>query len=573
MLNKKGWFGGLWLSCVIAVFSFSTNLFAYNPFQDLRQVRNNLNQIYWRIIANNTVLETPGKGQNSWIKKSIYDTSIKKVIGKAIGDCVTSENEFQGKESGGVVTFEVSPINLEYSIANWNAVVLYNLVEYVKRSVRYGNCKRNNTVYAIPEGFEKYEKVTFEQIKEDLIAHYTTLYQNAGYANKVSELKESIGLAISDIKKYDSALKLVSTLEKVMQTAYQYDCLDTRLWRIKTLRDISKRAQNWLDYGKNMFSTAEKYVQKLQKFAEDSSQKIKDENKKDEKSKQLWKYQNGTKTWPQLIESCKSTSKELTQGWKKNQIDKLQQSLNEFITEQKLDQKDEDLYNDNLINDEVIVEVANILSDIISKLESLYKEDVFSYVNGCYTFAESYSKECICVELSVKPLDFESFKQPDNSDANDLMQARTLHLAPELKQIQDEGRPRAWCLFLNQKIKSPFSANQNYIQESNLVFDIDPSFQKTPALDYIKTTIPVRKATGSNKLNNKQLIKYDTDRKGPKYGVLDNREKLEVAYCSRRDYDDIKFKAEDPILGNIVAMIEDLIDELHWKKKARQRME
>ena len=106
MLNKKGWFGGLWLSCVIAVFSFSTNLFAYNPFQDLRQVRNNLNQIYWRIIANNTVLETPGKGQNSWIKKSIYDTSIKKVIGKAIGDCVTSENEFQGKEYGGVVTFE-----------------------------------------------------------------------------------------------------------------------------------------------------------------------------------------------------------------------------------------------------------------------------------------------------------------------------------------------------------------------------------------------------------------------------------------------------------------------------------
>ena len=285
-------------------------------------------------------------------------------------------------------------------------------------------------MYAIPEGFEKYEKVTFEQIGQDLIAHYTTLYQNAGHANKISELKDSIGLAISNIKEYDSALKLVSTLTNVMNTAYQYDYLDTRLWRIKTLRDLEDRVKKWVDYGNKIFSTAEKYVQKLKIFAENSLKKIKDENKTDEKGEQLWKYKNGTKTWPELIASCKRTSKELTEGWKKNQIDKLQQSLNEFIKEQKLDQKDEDLYNENLINDKVIVEVANILSDIISRLKFLYKEDVFLHVNDPYKFAEFYSKECICVEFSVKPLKLESIPRPDNSDANDLMQARTLHLAP-----------------------------------------------------------------------------------------------------------------------------------------------
>ena len=546
--------------------SFSSACFAsgyighYDEDRELLKVCNNLNQIYWRIIANNAILEGPNSGQHSWIKKSIYDTSIKKVIGKAIGDCVTGENEFQGKEYGGVVKFEKT-IPWTYERKHWNAVVLYNLVEYEKRSVRYKSCKQNNTMYAIPEGFEKYEKVTFEQIEQDLIEHYKELYQKAGHANNISELKDSIGLAISDIKKYDSALKLVSTLEKVMQTAYQYDCLDTRLWRIKTLRDLEDRVKKWVDYGNKIFSTAEKYVQKLQKFAEDSWDKIAElpEEKQDKEGISIWKSRRA---------ECLGYS---------DRLKKLRKSYvgasKKWLNKQKvLVQTDENLYNENLINDEVIVEVANILSDIISRLKFLYKEDVFLHVNDPYTFAEFYSKECICVEFSVKPLKLESIPRPDNSNADDLMQARTLHLAPELKQIREEGVSRDWYLLLNQKIKSPFFANPKYIQESNLVF-INPMFQKTPALDYIKTTIPVRKATGSDKGNNKQLIEYDTDRNGPKYGVLDNREKLEVAYCSRRDYHDIKFKAEDPILGNIVAMIEDLIDELHWKKKARQRME
>ena len=523
----------------------------------MQQVRNNLNQIYWRIIANNAILETPDKGQNSWIKKSIYDTSIKKVIGKAIGDCVTCENEFQGKEYGGVVTFEKTT-PWTYEQKHWNAVVLYNLVEYEKRSVRYKSCKQNNTMYAIPEGFEKYEKVTFEQIEQDLIAHYTTLYQNAGHANKISELKDSIGLAISNIKEYDSALKLVSTLTNVMNTAYQYDYLDTRLWRIKTLRDLEDRVKKWVDYGNKIFSTAEKYVQKLQKFAEDSWDKIAElpEEKQDKEGISIWKSRRA---------ECLGYSDRL-KNLRKSYVRASQKWLNE---QKVLVQTDEDLYKHDLIDDKLITDMTNTLSNIIRDLKSLYEEaDPFSRIKSSYETARYYSKSRSCVAFTLKPLELESIPQPDN----DLMQARTLHLAPELKQTREEGLSRDWYLLLNQKIKSPFFANPKYIQESNLVF-INPMFQKTPVLDYIKTTIPVRKATESDKLNNKQLIEYDTDRNGPKYGVLDNREKLEVAYCSRYYYQGIKFKAEDPILGNIVAMIEDLIDELQWKKEERQRME
>ena len=115
--------------------------------------RNALNQIYWRIKANNIIYYKPEKGKNAWIKNAHYRNSIIKVIGKAIGDCVTGDNEFKDKQLSDIITFTADP--LRYEQKHWNAVVLYNLVEYTKRSVRYNCCLRDNTLYAEPKELAK----------------------------------------------------------------------------------------------------------------------------------------------------------------------------------------------------------------------------------------------------------------------------------------------------------------------------------------------------------------------------------------------------------------------------------
>ena len=56
----------------------------------------------------------------TWIKNPYYWASIVKVIGKAVGDCVTGGNEFKGKKYGNVITF--AKTNFEsYTPENWNA--------------------------------------------------------------------------------------------------------------------------------------------------------------------------------------------------------------------------------------------------------------------------------------------------------------------------------------------------------------------------------------------------------------------------------------------------------------------
>ena len=534
----------------------------YVEDKKLLSARNNLNQIYWRIKANNAILEEPDKGQHSWIKKAFYEKSIKKVIGKAVGDCVTGQNEFSDKGDGGVITFKVSPINQKYSRANWNAVVLYNLVEYVKRSVRYKSCKQNNTMYAIPNGFEKYENVTFKQIEADLIDFYTKLYRGHGFDNKISELEDNIKLAINDITSYDNALQLSSTLTKIMDTAYQYNYLDTRLWRIKTLRDLSKRVQAWLDYGEKIISTAEEHVRKIQEFATATLGKIKELDAKED-----MQWQNGQ--WQLMIDHCNEYSSGL-KNLRRRYVQENQQQLNELIEEQALKQKDEDLYNKNLISDEMVTDMANQLSNVIINLKDRYKEYVFSAINEDYQKMQRWFESETYVEFTLELLNLESIPHPDNRTAQSLMQARTLHLAPELEEIKDGYGKYGSYLSFTQKIKSPFSAKSDYVQESKLMFCINDT-DNLLQLDKIKTTIPVKLI--GKKGNAEKLFEYDMDNMDgrPKYGILDTKIKNEFTYCARGIYQAIKFKAEDPILGNIVAMTEDLISELPWKEWARER--
>ena len=93
--------GGLCLvNIAVTVFSTS-NVFVAQA--DILQARNQLNQICWRMYANNTIKMPSVNNKYSWIKNDYYWNSIVKVIGKAIGDCVTSEHEFKGKKPGEIL--------------------------------------------------------------------------------------------------------------------------------------------------------------------------------------------------------------------------------------------------------------------------------------------------------------------------------------------------------------------------------------------------------------------------------------------------------------------------------------
>ena len=78
----------------------------------IEDARNTLTQIYWRIKAHNIIEDTKWQvkqGQikdEPWFVEQKYDESIKKVIGKAIADCVTNRNEFKDKKAGDLITFE-----------------------------------------------------------------------------------------------------------------------------------------------------------------------------------------------------------------------------------------------------------------------------------------------------------------------------------------------------------------------------------------------------------------------------------------------------------------------------------
>jgi len=73
---------------------------------DIYKERSQLNQIWWRIKANNIIQNPKVETRHAWIKNGYYWDSIVKVIGKAIGDCVTGENEFEEQEFRDVITFD-----------------------------------------------------------------------------------------------------------------------------------------------------------------------------------------------------------------------------------------------------------------------------------------------------------------------------------------------------------------------------------------------------------------------------------------------------------------------------------
>ena len=107
--------------------------------EGIEDARNALTQIWWRVQANNVIEKTKLKvdqGQikeKPWFIDKKYDESIKKVIGKAIADCVTNMNEFKDKDPEDVILFR-NTNHKNYTQSDWNTLLLYNYINTIIKS-------------------------------------------------------------------------------------------------------------------------------------------------------------------------------------------------------------------------------------------------------------------------------------------------------------------------------------------------------------------------------------------------------------------------------------------------------
>lgn len=158
--------------------------------EDISDLINLFNNISWRIIANNKIVDAD---KNSWITNQKYNKSIVKVIAKAVADCITDKNEFANKGEGDVITFNVDAKT--YSAKNWNAVVLWNYLHILKWDY-LNNVKHNQ-----------------DEIFKELKTRICNNYPSEG----VSNLADEINKAIIVIQDYDKALSLKAEMEKFNQ--------------------------------------------------------------------------------------------------------------------------------------------------------------------------------------------------------------------------------------------------------------------------------------------------------------------------------------------------------------------
>ena len=163
---------------------------AETKYFSLDEAVNQYNQINWRVISNNKIVDAK---KGSWIRKGIYNESIIKVIGEAIGNCIAGMGEFKGKTSNDVITFAATPNDVKYKPENWNAVVLWNYLNILK-------CDYTNGVHRDME-------TVMGDVSKRVFDFYSTTYH-------INDLEGKLYDAIKDIKKYSLALNLDDEVER-----------------------------------------------------------------------------------------------------------------------------------------------------------------------------------------------------------------------------------------------------------------------------------------------------------------------------------------------------------------------
>ena len=534
--------------------------------------RNQFNQIYWRIKANNKIYYIKSNDAHAWIKDPDYYESIINVIGEAIGDCVTRKNEFQDKELSDVITFAAEPEG--YGPEHWNAVVLYNLVEYTRRVVRYARCQAENTLYAEPATLDQYKEISFDQIQKDLLQHYTEYYEEHNYHDRIQGLKDSIGRAINDIKQYDEALNLTDTLKKVMQTAYTYDFPSTPAGMIKTFRKYYKRAKDQLKWAQSYISLARTKAQDLidhneQEIAKQIALKNnQDPNySKDTVDQLRYQISDSFYRWQATLDDlAKSQNKEY------------QPVLQKY--EPLVSQSDEELYRSSSITAKLINDIDDILHKMsrgLNPLRNIGKDDTMRYIQEGYT--RVFGSKDIYSEMEQK--------KPDFTSPLELQDQCNINLAPELKlePIHEAlGEPVKYDynkLYFTECLASQFENCPGYKQETYPMLHIE-SIRSGPLLARLIVRAPVRETLEplqTTEIDKTALFKkrcrYDqTFRcdgglhsfdipKNARY-ILDRSQDTLFDFGNSRDHNDTRLYLEnsnDQICGSTLRLLAGLIDK------------
>ena len=215
MLNKKYLFGGV-VNTVLALSAFTQNSIAQDKCLSFNDSLNLLNQLSWRVIANREVI---GAGKGSWITKTEYSESIRNVIGKAIADCLTEDNEFAGKKENEVIKFKADPTKVKYSPANWNAVVLWNLIHVCKQE--YKKYDEFDMEFDSEFDIEKAFKTVGECVKNEY--------------SKIENINKMVNDSIEQINEYVQKLHFVTYFKNFLKTKKDLD-----EWRAKNLSDTGK---------------------------------------------------------------------------------------------------------------------------------------------------------------------------------------------------------------------------------------------------------------------------------------------------------------------------------------------
>ena len=562
MLNKKYLFGGGLYLVNTAIVAISTSSVATAEGSHTK-IRNALNQIYWRIKANNIIYYTLDKDKNAWIKKKKYWDSIVKVIGKAIGDCVTRDNEFKDKQLSDIITFTATPEG--YKPENWNAVVLYNLVEYTKRNVRYECCLEDNTLYAEPKKLENYKTISFDQIEDDLTKYYTNYYKINGYSDLIGKLKDDIKKAINDIKQYDNALGLTKILRQTMQTAYTYDLPKTPAGMIKTFKSYCQRAEECLQYGEQVISQANSELNELivlynKKYNEHmaklpSGVKFEDAEKSFRRDAIHLKYLSDRYSRLQSQLKNKATDECITPY--RTRLEKYKKLLSK---------DDEFLYKNNLIDKTKIDATEKLLTEILKNVSTLNNILTDSLNARLIPRIHEEYKEHRNV-TNVEP------QKPDFHRPSDLKKLRNIYLAPELRHTKKADDWKFYnndykYLHFKDALDSQFWKHPEYTQHSIPDFECDDDESSILDMDKITVLAPVQEVvkgnpSAKNKLNVTQLFfhkEYDGVagiKKGAQYALSKNLHMYFIFNNSNSIT--CRVTTDDPMCGDAMKLLDDLI--------------
>ena len=195
--------GGIYLRCIAVIFAFIQCCYAETVINTKEKFQHFVYEAGWRANAG-YYDERPRK--DKWYNDKIYEDSIYKIIPQAIADCMQKKAEFENV--GEIVTFEAKD-HTGYSPENWNAVVLWNYLEY---AIHKHGALSNDGV---------------SEVGDKLKTHY-----GKDYGEYIKKAVSDIQTYATDLNLYDyiNEIKTNQKDNKYYKITRSFNCSDKSAW-------------------------------------------------------------------------------------------------------------------------------------------------------------------------------------------------------------------------------------------------------------------------------------------------------------------------------------------------------